>query len=203
MVFYNALDREQDDPSSGGGVPTPPQSPSEPGGPPTVPGGPAPGAPSGDSGFALPPGFWAMSGFDGPTGPGFQIPGAPQFTPPTAEEAQNSPGYKFRLGEGERALQNSAAARGVLRTGGTLKDIIGYGQNFAGQEYQNVFDRALSAHDRRQGAWATTLQAEQARSLAAFNRAWDIYKYYEDARWARLALAAQIGSGVYAEANKE
>src|SRR5690349_4486046 len=33
-----------------------------------------------------------------------------------------SPGYQFRLDEGNRAIQNSAAAKGMLMSGGTLKD---------------------------------------------------------------------------------
>lgn len=66
-----------------------------------------------------------------------------RFAAPTAESVLADPGYKFRLGQGEQALQQSAAGRGVLRTGGTLKNILEYGQNFASQEYGNVFDREL------------------------------------------------------------
>lgn len=66
-----------------------------------------------------------------------------RFEMPSIEDMLADPGYQFRLGEGERALEQSAAGRGVLRTGGTLKDILKYGQNFASQEYGNVFDRSL------------------------------------------------------------
>lgn len=68
------------------------------------------------------------------------------FTPPSPQEAINDPGYQFRLGQGEQALQQSAAATGTLNTGGTLKDILGYGQNYASNEYQNVWNRDLSAY---------------------------------------------------------
>lgn len=30
--------------------------------------------------------------------------------------------------------------RGYLRTGGTLRDLVEYGQNFSASEYRNVFD---------------------------------------------------------------
>src|SRR5690348_12894293 len=42
-----------------------------------------------------------------------------------------SPGYQFRLDEGNRAIQNSAAAKGMLMSGGTLKDIDRFSQGLA------------------------------------------------------------------------
>jgi len=48
---------------------------------------------------------------------------------------QNSPGYQFRMGEGLKALERSAAARGTLLTGGTLKGLTRFGQDFASNEY--------------------------------------------------------------------
>lgn len=75
-----------------------------------------------------------------------------EFAPPTFQDAMNEPGYQFRLAEGERALQQSAAGRGQLRTGGTLKDILGYGQNYAAQEYGNVYNRALNTYGTQFGA---------------------------------------------------
>ncbi len=64
-----------------------------------------------------------------------------EFRAPTIEEALNSPGYKFRTGQGVDALQRWAAARGTLNDSGTAKALIDYGQNAASQEYQNVWDR--------------------------------------------------------------
>lgn len=54
---------------------------------------------------------------------------------------QQDPGYSFRLSEGMKALQNSAAARGTLLSGNTLKGIQNYGQEAASQEYNNAFNR--------------------------------------------------------------
>ena len=54
---------------------------------------------------------------------------------------QADPGYAFRLSEGQKALERSAAARGGLISGGALKAAAGYGQNMASQEYQNAFNR--------------------------------------------------------------
>ena len=54
---------------------------------------------------------------------------------------QTDPGYQFRLSEGMRGLENSAAARGGLLSGGFAKAAMGYNQNFASAEYGNVFNR--------------------------------------------------------------
>ena len=77
--------------------------------------------------------------------PGFK---APRFAAPTAESLQADPGFQFRLGAGREALEKGAAARGVLRTGGTLKDLLEYGQKFGSQEYEGAYNRALGAYDR-------------------------------------------------------
>jgi hypothetical protein len=50
---------------------------------------------------------------------------------PTLEQLQNMPGFQFAMDEGRKNLENSAAARGTLLTGGTLKDISTYGTNMA------------------------------------------------------------------------
>lgn len=51
------------------------------------------------------------------------------------------PGYGFRMSEGMKALERSAAARGGLLSGATLKGIQRFGQDMASQEYQNAFNR--------------------------------------------------------------
>lgn len=59
------------------------------------------------------------------------------------------PGYQFRLAEGMKAIERSAAARGLLQSGGTLKGIQQYGQNLASDEYQNAFGRYLTQRSAR------------------------------------------------------
>ena len=62
---------------------------------------------------------------------------------------QADPGYNFRMSEGIKALERSAAARGLLQSGGTLKGVTQYGQNLASQEYENAFSRYLSEREAR------------------------------------------------------
>lgn len=44
------------------------------------------------------------------------------------------PGYQFGLDEGNKSVQASAAARGGLNSGATLKALLRYGQNYADQQ---------------------------------------------------------------------
>lgn len=57
------------------------------------------------------------------------------------KDFQADPGYNFRLSEGMKGLQNSAAAKGLLSSGSTLKGITDYGQGMASQEYGNAYQR--------------------------------------------------------------
>jgi len=63
-----------------------------------------------------------------------------EFTP-TNFLANQDPGYAFRMSEGMKALERSAAARGGLLSGATLRGTQRYGQDLASQEYQNAFNR--------------------------------------------------------------
>lgn len=51
------------------------------------------------------------------------------------------PGYQFSLGQGEQAIQNSAASKGGLYSGAAMKALQSYGQGTAAQEYQDVYNR--------------------------------------------------------------
>lgn len=55
-----------------------------------------------------------------------------------------SPGYQFRMDEGMRALEGSAAARGSLMSGNTLKDVIRYSQGVAADDFGGQFNRTAS-----------------------------------------------------------
>jgi hypothetical protein len=52
-----------------------------------------------------------------------------------------SPGYDFRLAEGQKAMERSAAARGGLLSGAAGKAMERYGQDYATQDYDNYLRR--------------------------------------------------------------
>lgn len=92
------------------------------------------------------------------------------FVAPTDVTEQNDPGYKFRLSEGLSALNNSAAAKGGLLSGGTLKAINNYAQNDASNEYGNVYNRALGEYQQNYNQFQQG-QANQYNRLAGISGA--------------------------------
>ncbi len=62
----------------------------------------------------------------------------------SAQDFQTDPGYDFRLSEGAKALERSAAARGTVLSGGTLKQLARYNQDFASNEFGNAYNRFQS-----------------------------------------------------------
>lgn len=67
----------------------------------------------------------------------------------------NDPGMRFRLEEGQKALERSAAARGGLVGGRTLKDVARFSQGLASEEFGNAFNRALATAGLGLGAAGT------------------------------------------------
>lgn len=69
----------------------------------------------------------------------------------TAADFQKDPGYDFRMSEGLKAIERSAAARGGLNSGATMKALTKYNQDFASNEYNNAYNRFNADRDRRFG----------------------------------------------------
>lgn len=116
--------------------------------------------------------FTAPPPADYPTAPAFSAPKytpppafvPDQFSAPTYADAQNDPGYQFAADEGERSVAQSAASKGLLNTGGTLKDILAWGQNYAAQRYGDVYNRSYNTFQGNEGAkeraYATNYQSQ-------------------------------------------
>lgn len=111
---------------------------------------------------------------------------AAPFQAPTLDET-NDPGYAFRLKEGQRAINNSAAAQGA-RGGDVMKAMQDYAQNYASSEYGNVWNRAFNAYGANEGNRLAAFNADTGAQLAgqgtAFGQAMDTYN-------ARLASQGQ------------
>jgi hypothetical protein len=74
------------------------------------------------------------------------------------QDLENDPGYQFQMQQGLKQVQASAAARGMLSSGSTLKGTQDYAQGLAGTSYQNAYNRA-----------ANTFQMNQSNTLNALN----------------------------------
>lgn len=76
---------------------------------------------------------------------------ASKYTPFGMDQFKADPGYAFRLSEGQKALERTAAARGGLLSGGALKAATRYGQDMGSQEYTNAFNRYQAERQARLG----------------------------------------------------
>lgn len=74
---------------------------------------------------------------------------ASDYTPFGMEQFQADPGYAFRLSEGQKALERSAAARGMQLSGSMIKGAQRFGQDLASQEYTNAFNRYQAERSAR------------------------------------------------------
>lgn len=63
---------------------------------------------------------------------------------PTSGAGQVSPLFDFLRGEGFEDIQESAAAQGRLRSGGTLRDLSQFNTNLAGQFQQQRFNQLFN-----------------------------------------------------------
>lgn len=87
---------------------------------------------------------------------------------------ETDPGYAFRMSEGMKAVERSAAARGGLLSGATLKGIQRFGQDTASNEYQNAYNRFYNTRNQMlnplqaflgQGQTATNQMSNAAGNL--------------------------------------
>lgn len=78
-----------------------------------------------------------------------ELEAASRYTPFGMSQFQQDPGYAFRMSEGMKGLERSAAARGGLLSGSTLKGIQRFGQDLASQEYTNAFNRYQTERNAR------------------------------------------------------
>lgn len=89
----------------------------------------------------------------------------------TGEDMYKDPGYAFRLNEGVKALDRSAAARGGLLGGNQMRGITEYGQNYASGEYQNAFNRYQAERQARLNPLQSLTGQAQTTSAALGNAA--------------------------------
>ena len=72
--------------------------------------------------------------------------GVPAFKAPTEKDMRADPGYQFSVDQGMKALQASKAAQGILKTGGTAKALVKYGQDMGSQQYDKVYGRKMGEY---------------------------------------------------------
>lgn len=68
----------------------------------------------------------------------------------TADQYHQSPGYQFALGQGLEAINNSAAARGMILSPNTSKALGTYATGLADQDFQQAYQNAYQAYTQNQ-----------------------------------------------------
>lgn len=84
---------------------------------------------------------------------------------------QASPGYEFARGEGIRAIDQAASARGLLNSGGRLRELTRYGTGVANQEYNNWLSRLQGLAAAGQAASGTAASLAQQQGIQQGNLA--------------------------------
>lgn len=104
------------------------------------------------------------------------------------QDFQEDPGYQYALDQGQRGIQNSAAAGGGLLSGATLKALTRFNQNTANNQYQNSYDR----YNQNQQNQLNTLYNV---SNAGQNAAGQIGNYSMNARNQQANNLMTLGTG--------
>jgi hypothetical protein len=111
---------------------------------------------------------------------------------------QADPGYAFRLNEGMRQLSSTAARRGGLISGGTMKALQDYAQNSASQEYGDAFNRYQTNRANQLQSLGSLMSSGQA---AASNQAGAAGQYGVNAGNATMAAGNAYAAGQLGQAN--
>lgn len=135
----------------------------------------------------------------------YQAPDA--FKGLTKEQLEADPSYQWRLAQGMDAIQNSAAASGLLRSTGTVKALNDYAQGAASQEYGNAYgrafgeyqsavDQALRAYQTNYGVAADAFNVNEANRLGAYQTNFGVASSNYDRNLAALLDAYKTNYGV-------
>lgn len=108
---------------------------------------------------------------------------------PMESQFTTSPGYTFRRDEGIKAVERSAASRGLLKSGAAVKAVERFAEGNAASEYGDYWNRLSGLAGMGQSATAGTVAAGQG-STAMINNA------YQQAGNARASSYANTGSAV-------
>lgn len=100
------------------------------------PSGNTTGSPS--SGGSFWPGYTPQSPYQFTPYSGFTPFSYDSYSPLTADQAAQEPGYAFANQQGRDAIQTSQASKGNVLSGAALKDLFAWGDQFAGQNYQGA-----------------------------------------------------------------
>ena len=103
---------------------------------------------------------------------------SPLYTPMVRNlaELQATPGYQFQLQQGQKQLDQSAAARGGLLSGSQMQAAQQFGQKQAATGFQDAWQRAQNAYINAFNTYNAGQAAQRAGALQQSNILGDITK---------------------------
>lgn len=102
---------------------------------------------------------------------------------------EQTPGYQWTLGQGEKSVENSLTARGLGQSGAVIKGAEQYATGLASQTYQQQFQNALT---NKQNEYNMLFGGAQLGESAAAGQA-----------GAATAVGGQIGSNIIGAGNAQ
>lgn len=125
-------------------------------------------------------------------------------TPFTGTSVATDPGYQFGLTQGLNSAQNSAAAKGGLYSGATLKALTQYGNDYATTKFDDAYNRdqqnKTAVYNRLAGVSGTGQTATNQVDAAGATNAAQVSSNLIGAGNARgaadIATGNSIGNGV-------
>ncbi len=145
-----------------------------------------------------------------PTAPvdpsGYAYTPTPVYQGPSEADLRADPGYQFRVSEGQKALERSAASKGLLLSGGQLKDLTRFGQGQGAQEYgaayargyqqnQDVYGRSLANNALAYGRDYQQNADLYNRNLQAYQTDYNTLLGLRKERYGEFAGLAGAGQG--------
>ncbi len=123
-------------------------------------------------------------------------PSAYAFQAPTVTD---DPGYRFRVSEGQKALERNLAAQGKSLSGQALKELTTYGQGQASQEYQAAYQRSLLQNQLAYERAQAENQQQEQRGSQAYQTNFNVANTLNNRQFQQLSTLANIGRGATAD----
>jgi hypothetical protein len=116
---------------------------------------------------------------------------SPLYTPMVRNlaELQATPGYQFQLQQGQKQLDQQAAARGGMLSGAQLQAAQGFGQKQAATGFQDAWQRAQTAYQNAFNTYNQQYANQLAGANAQSNMLGDITKMGYTAAMGPTAMA--------------
>lgn len=126
-----------------------------------------------------------------------------EFVAPGQDAVLRDPGYQRRLAEGQKALETSAAAKGLLRTGATLKGLSEYAQQQASDEYARAYQRQLDEYQMGRAGAKEEYESGRQSYMDRYNKAYQEYLTNLENQKFAYSTGEQQRRSTYDEAQRE